>query len=425
MSAEKNTSPTGQPANAAMALGLPQSLREAKDTIQVLMRHQQDLETRNRELQAQLETAKREAEECQKHRETAHLFMSAIDQTSESIFFTDVKGHILYVNHSFEKTSGYSREELLGNTPRILKSGIHPQEFYKDMWSTLLKGGMYHSRMINRHKDGSHYEEEAHIAPVRNAVGKITHFVSVKTNITPLLEIQRALETSNAQLTRSNAELEQFAHVASHDLQEPLRTVTCCLQLLKKHSGDQLDARANEYLSLAVKGSHRMRTLIDDLLVLSKVDSAPLSLVATDTSALLGQAIENLSQSISESGAQLSCGELPTVIAAPAMITQLFQNLIGNAIKFHGPRPPVIHIGATREGSFWQFSVTDQGIGIDAHYFERIFNLFERLHTRDEYPGTGLGLTICQTIVERNGGRIWLKSSPGQGSTFFFTLPAN
>ncbi len=404
---------------------LPHTLEDANDIIQALMLRQHELETQNQELLAQLETSRLGVEECQKHRETAHLFISAIDQSSESIFFTDVKGRILYVNRSFEETSGYSREELLGNTPRILKSGVHSKDFYKEMWATLLRGGIYHSRMINRHKDGSLYEEEARIAPVRNTTGKITNFISVKTNIAPLLETQRALETANAQLSRSNAELEQFAHAASHDLQEPLRTVTCSLQLLKKHYGGQLDGRADQFISLAVAGSHRMRNLIDDLLALSKVDAATMNLVPTDISAILQQAIENLSHAIEESGAKLSHSELPTVIAAPGMLAQLFQNLISNALKFRGNHAPVVHIAATREDSFWQFSVADQGIGIDPHHFERIFHLFERLHTRDEYPGTGLGLTICQTIVARLGGRIWLQSSPGQGSTFFFTLPAD
>lgn len=425
MSATQEISEIALPGNSTMDSSLPQCLEDANGMIQSLMLRQHELETQNQELLSQLKTARHEVEECQKHRETAHLFMSVIDQSSESIFFTDVKGHILYANRSFEETSGYSREELLGNTPRILKSGIHSQDFYKDMWATLLRGGIYHCRMINRHKHGSLYEEEVRIAPVRNASGKITNFISVKTNIAPLLEVQRALETANAKLSRSNAELEQFAHVASHDLQEPLRTVTCSLQLLKKHCSGLLDKRADQFISLAVAGSLRMRNLIDDLLALSKVDAATMNLVATDTSAVLQQAIENLSNAISESGAKLSYSELPTIVATPSMLVQLFQNLISNAIKFHGDQVPVIHIAATREGPFWQFSVKDQGIGIDSQYFERIFHLFERLHTRDEYPGTGLGLTICQTIVARHGGRIWLKSSPGQGSTFFFTLPAD
>jgi light-regulated signal transduction histidine kinase (bacteriophytochrome) len=292
------------------------------------------------------------------------------------------------------------------------------------MWRTLLSGQVFRGQLVNKRKDGSLYQAEAHIAPVRNPLGKITRFVSVKTDITKFVEAQRELESINQDLARSNAELEQFAYVASHDLQEPLRSVSSCLQLLKMRYAGQLDDRADEFIAHAVAANQRMRELIDALLALSRIN-ADAALVPTNSAAVFSTVRENLAQSIEESGAQLTWEELPVVSAIPQMLGQLLQNLVGNAIKFRGDCPPVVRVGALREGSEWVFSISDQGIGIEPQHFERIFRLFQCLHTREEYTGTGLGLAICQKIVERHGGRIWLESQPGHGSTFFFTLLAS
>ena len=382
-----------------------------------------ETERQNSELREQLESLKRDPSHCSQDEETTRQFMAAIDQSSESIFFTDVKGRILYVNESFVKNSGYTREELIGQTPRILKSGWHPASFYKDMWATLLRGDIFRGHMVNKRKDGTLYHEEANISPVRNIEGKITSFVSVKTDITRYLETQSALESSNQDLMRSNAELEQFAYVASHDLQEPLRSVSSCMQLLKKRYAGQLDERADEFIAHAVVGCQRMRELIDALLTLSRVGSGAEPMMDTDCAAVFERVRDNLSQAIEESEAQVSHEGLPTLQASPQMLARLFQNLIGNALKFRGTRPAVVHVSAKRMSDEWVFSVEDHGIGIDPQHFDRIFRLFQRLHPRDDYAGTGLGLAICQKIVERHGGRIWVKSQPGHGTTFFFTIP--
>jgi two-component system, chemotaxis family, sensor kinase Cph1 len=383
-----------------------------------------ELETQKADLIKELEILRSQNEQIQKERENARMFISAIDQSSESIFFTDIKGRILYVNQTFEKNSGYTRDELLGQTPRILKSGVHPPQFYKDMWATLLRGDVWRSHLTNKRKDGSLYHEDANIAPVRNEQGKITSFVSVKTDITDLLESQRYLEEMNAELSRSNTELEQFAYVASHDLQEPLRSVSSCMQLLEKRYLGKLDERADEFIRHAVEACQRMRNLIDGLLSLSRVQAASNKLVATDTREILDQVCANLAHSIKESSARIGHDPLPVVSANPQMLVHLFQNLISNALKFSGGLPPVVHVHAQREEDHWLFSVSDQGIGIEQNYFDRIFHLFQRLHTREEYSGTGLGLAICLKIVERHGGKIWVESTLGVGSTFFFTLPA-
>ena len=230
---------------------------------------------------------------------------------------------------------------------------------------------------------------------------------------------ERALE-----LERSNQELQLFAYVASHDLQEPLRMVASYLQLLERRYKGALDADADEFIGYAVDGASRMQTLLHDLLAYSRVGTRGKPLVPTGSGEVLSQTLMNLKVAIEESGAEVTHGDLPEVLADGTQLSQVFQNLIGNAIKFRGDRSPRIEISLDRSGGEWVFGVRDNGIGIDPQYADRIFLIFQRLHTRGEYPGTGVGLAICKKIVERHGGRIWMESELGKGSTFYFTLPA-
>ena len=236
-------------------------------------------------------------------------------------------------------------------------------------------------------------------------------------------QAEESLAQQAKELARSNAELEQFAYVASHDLREPLRKIKSYTQLLEKRYKGQLDARADKYINYIVNSTSRMQRLITDLLTYSRVGRLELALEPTDMNLLLKQVQSDLGLMIKESHARITSDPLPTVMVISSQISNLLQNLIGNSIKFRREEPPQIHVGVEQVGNEWQFSVRDNGIGIEGEYAERIFIIFQRLHTRMEYSGTGIGLAICKKIVERHGGSIWMQSQFGKGTTFYFTLP--
>jgi light-regulated signal transduction histidine kinase (bacteriophytochrome) len=218
--------------------------------------------------------------------------------------------------------------------------------------------------------------------------------------------------------------LEQFAYVASHDLQEPLRMVSSYTQLLARRYKGKLDADADEFIAFAVDGALRMKRLLNDLLAYSRVSTRGHPLRSISSEAVLDQTLANLQVAITESQATITHDPLPIVLADQTQLLQLFQNLIANALKFRAEQPPEVHISAEARGREWLFSIRDNGIGIDPQFADRIFVIFQRLHNQADYPGTGIGLAICKRIVERHAGRIWVESQPGQGATFYFTLPA-
>lgn len=237
-------------------------------------------------------------------------------------------------------------------------------------------------------------------------------------------DLEKRVIDRTLELKRSNEDLEQFAYVASHDLQEPLRMITNYLQLLRQRYKEQLDTNAHDFIGFALDGSKRMNQLIHDLLSYSRVGTHGKELVVTECGQALADALANLTVAIEESKAEITHDTLPSVVGDEVQLTQLFQNLIGNAVKFRGDVPPKIHVGVQRKGADWEFTVRDNGIGIAEQDFQRIFIVFQRLHSREKYPGTGIGLSVCKKIVERHGGRIWVESKVGRGTTFHFTIPA-
>jgi light-regulated signal transduction histidine kinase (bacteriophytochrome) len=260
-------------------------------------------------------------------------------------------------------------------------------------------------------------------APVFTDEGRYEGRRGTSRDITGRKRAEDKLKKALLDLERSNKELEQFAYVASHDLQEPLRMVASFTQLLEKRYKDQLGQDAKEFIRFAADGANRMRSLINDLLAYSGVGARGKPLEPTDCHIVLGQAIVNLSMVIEDNHAVVTSDQLPTVMADASQMVQLFQNLIGNAIKFRGEESPRIHVSVQEKGNEWVFSVKDKGIGIDPQFSERIFVAFQRLHSREKYPGTGIGLAICNKIVDRHGGKIWVESELGKGSTFYFTMP--
>jgi len=353
-------------------------------------------------------------------RRAEERFRTVVEAAASGLIMADRNGTIVLANREAERMFGYAPGELNGElVERLVPSasrGQHPG-FRAGFLAHPQPRAMGAGRdLFGVRKDGSEIPVEIGLSPIATKDG-----VFVLASVVDITERKRAEE----ELRRSNEELERFAYVASHDLQEPLRMVASFVQLLGQRYKGRLDADADEFIGYAVDGAHRMQQLIQDLLTYSRVGTRGGALVPTDTGAVLDRALVNLKLALEESGSVVSHGPLPTVRGDPGQLEHLFLNLMGNAIKFRGTEPSRIHVSATDAGpDGWRISVRDNGIGIEADYFERIFVIFQRLHGREQYGGTGIGLAIAKKIVERHGGRIWVDSEPGRGATFSFTLPA-
>jgi PAS domain S-box-containing protein len=334
---------------------------------------------------------------------------------------TDSAAAINACNPEFLRMWGYATQELVIGQ-RVDSFLANPEEAGVII-EALGKEGLWKGEYLAKRADGTTFITRAFISSLLDNEGKLLGFQATNLDVTDQKLAEERLRKTLDDLARSNAELERFAYVASHDLQEPLRMVTSYLQLLERRYKDKLDGDALEFINYAVDGSNRMKTLISDLLAYSRVGTRGKEFALTDCEEVIARVLNNLEISIKENKAKVTHDPLPQVLADDTQLESLFQNLIGNAIKFHGEKSPRIHMGVKKDGKNWVFSVSDNGIGIDPQYFERIFIIFQRLHNREDYPGTGIGLAISKRIVERHGGRMWIESQPGKGSTFFFTLP--
>ncbi len=356
----------------------------------------------------------RDITEEKKAREEIDRFFNI---TLELLCIAGTDGYFRKINPLWKKLLGYSEEELLSK-PFI--DFVHPEDIDKTIEETKkLASGNITINFVNRFrcKDGTFRWLNWNTTPFGNKL------YSAATDITELKETEDELKKLLYELERSNKELEQFAYIASHDLQEPLRMVTGFLQLLEKRYSSKLGDDAREFIGFAVDGAARMKNLINDLLKYSRVGTRAKPFEPTELNEILKLVEQNLHASITETEAHIHYGELPKLDADNLQMIQLFQNLIGNAIKFRSEKTPEIHIGAKDENEFWLISVADNGIGIQREHWDRVFTIFQRLHNKDEYSGTGIGLAICKKIVERHRGKIWINSSPGDGTTFFFLLP--
>jgi PAS domain S-box-containing protein len=356
-------------------------------------------------------------------RKTEGLLHGVIEGTTDVVFVKDLEGRYLLMNPAGASYLDRPLDQIVGRTDEDLYSpdlAARIRETDRDVSDT----GQIHLYETTDVIAGSKRIFLTTKGPFRDGFGRLVGVFGISRDITERKRLEDTLEERAEDLERSNKELEQFAYVASHDLQEPLRIVAGYAELLARRYGGSLDQDADEFIGYMVDGVRRMQRLINDLLHYSRVGTKGKEPVPTDLDRVLVEALGNLGAKLEETDAEVTADRLPTVPADEGQLVQLFQNLIGNAVKFHGDQRPRVHVGAERRNGEWEFSVADNGIGIDADYRDQIFEIFQRLHARDEFEGTGIGLAICRKIVDRHGGRIWVESTPGRGSTFRFTIPA-
>jgi signal transduction histidine kinase len=356
-----------------------------------------------------------------------------LDQAQDAIVACDPSGQIICANLAAERLCGvnpllqpFDAVFPLRRKRATAPGDAKPVEIDAEMPLFPMASTVQFLRGIEAafpRNDGSRAELLLSVGRLLSAEQKAIGIVVTMTDITDRRRAEEALKRAAEELARSNADLQEFAFAASHDLQEPLRTVGGFVQLLERKYGDRLDAEARSFIQFAVEGVVRMETLIRDLLAYSRVNTRPKESTPTDAGAAVGEALGSLHSRIAETKAEISCGDLPTIRVDRVQLVQVFQNLLGNAMKFRGEAPPKIEISAGRNGDFWQFSVRDNGIGIDPKFHATVFEAFRSLNSKKQYPGTGIGLATCKKIVERHGGRIWVESKLGEGTTFHFTLP--
>ncbi len=357
--------------------------------------------------------------------ESQALLRAVMEGTPDPIYVKDRESRILMANPALSKVAGKPIEEILTKADG---------EYYGDP----AVGRVLRDHDLHVMDSGQSTTTEETVptprgrrtflstkTPHRNSAGDIVGIIGISHDITERKQAEEALKRALEELARSNKDLEQFAYSVSHDLQEPLRMISGFVRLLSERYKGTLDAKADDYIALISEGTNRMHQMIEDLLAYSRVSSGQRQPAPVDFASIVEHAKENLGTSIAESDAAISVEFLPTLMVDASQMVQVFQNLIGNALKFRAvERPPQIHVGARQEADSWLFHVRDNGIGIEPGQADRVFGLFQRLHTRNEYPGTGVGLAICKRVIERHGGRIWVESQPGDGSTFWFALPA-
>lgn len=371
----------------------------------------------------------RDVTERRRAEEQLRLFQSAVYHAQDSILITNTQlddpgPEIVFVNPAFSRITHYTAEEIIGKTPRILQGPKTEPAVIQRLRENLEKGEIFRGATINYRKDGTENYLDWSVAPILNQAGEATHYVVVQRDDTERRQAEATLQEFTNKLEQSNRQLEEFAYVASHDLQEPLRKIQAFGDRLKAKSNIQLGEEGLQYLNRMQHAAQRMRVLIDNLLCFSRIATKGQPFMAVDLNQIVQEVLSDLEVRIEQLGAQVVVGDLPIIQADSLQVRQLLQNLLGNALKFHRPGvPPVIQVSAAVIARTAKVTVADNGIGFDPQYAEQIFNVFERLHGRGGYEGTGMGLAICRKIVERHGGKISAKSRPQHGSQFEIDLP--
>jgi PAS domain S-box-containing protein len=369
------------------------------------------------------ETERKRAEEALQESEEKYRLIA--DSSNEWIYLNSPDSSLRYSSPSCERITGYTPKEFADDSNLLIRI-VHPDDRIdvESHFKEIREDSVADSREFRIiTKSGEIRWIQHSCALVHTPDGQCAGQRGVNRDITERRRAEEALQKTLADLERSNAELEQFAYVASHDLQEPLRMISSYTQLLAQRYQGKLDTDADEFIGYAVDGANRMQQLINDLLAYSRVGTQGKPPAPVPADRILDRSLENLKMILEETKAKVKREPLPTVTVDDVQLTQVFQNLVANAVKFHGDKPPRISVACREHGPEWIFSVRDNGIGIDPKYLERIFVIFQRLNPRGKYPGTGIGLAVCKKIIQRHGGRIWVESKSGEGSTFFFTLP--
>jgi len=355
-----------------------------------------------------------------------------IELSYDAIIVWDLDSAVVFWSRGAEETYGFTAEQVLGHVTHDLFRTKFPASL-KEAYGEVIRHGRWSGELVHARADGTIIVVASRWSLQRNDRGEPVAILEINRDITERKraeeelarlneELEQRVEERTAELERSNRDLEEFAYVSSHDMQEPLRKIANFSEMLAKQYQGQLDEQADRYFGYVTDGAKRMQALINDLLNYSRVGRAEFPLIAASLDDILKGTLNDLHALIKENHAKISHGPLPTLKVNPYQIGQLLQNLITNAIKFHGDQPPRIHLSARQEGKEWVISVRDNGIGFEPQYAEGIFKVFKRLHAKEQYPGTGIGLAICKKIIERHGGRIWAESEPGRGATFHFTI---
>lgn len=344
---------------------------------------------------------------------------------------TDKRGVITYANKKFCAISQYTLDELIGKTHKIINSDSHPKEFFADMWSTISSGKVWEGEIKNRAKDDTFYWVNTTIVPFLDSTGKPEQYVAVRYEITERKLAENKLKVYDEKLEVSNKELQDFASIAAHDLQEPLRKIQSFSDRLRTKIHDKISEDENDYLNRIQNSAQRMQVLIDDLLSYSRVTTKAQPFAIVDLNQILEQVVSDLVIRLEQSKGKVEWQGLATIEADATQMRQLFQNLVGNALKFHKPdiapivkvKTRIIDSALFASGKACEITVEDNGIGFDEKYLDRIFTIFQRLHGRHEYEGTGIGLAVCRKIVDRHMGFLTARSSVGNGAQFIITLP--